>query len=251
VKTLLTALATGALFASSAPVLADVFAPAADTQITEADQLVYEVRLRLPHGPSQFVDGLATPLELRKFKFVYLAEASCSRAPFANLFVRSVADGKWYGTRLNVDVLTHDAGAFNAIRIDFDNPYGYQSCNFRILSVDGGGTDQPDTPWGPGVRVGGIQFNGGFSDTVNVEIDPARKIRGFKIAIPEFCSETEILEAGTVTEGVFEAGNLVDGDEYRYAVGTDGPTRARSVQFVLNGPADVTCYVPVYAYYVQ
>lgn len=255
-KTQLISLATAvaAAFAGSSVALAagaDTFVPAADTQVTEADALVYEVRVRLPHGPSQFIDGLDTALDVRKFKFLYLQEPSCGRGPFANVYVRSVADGRWYGTRLDIDVLSHDAGAFNAIRVDFDNPYGILSCNFRIYTVDDGGTDQPDSPWGQGVRVGGIQYNGGFSDTVNVEVDPTRKIRGFKIAIPEFCSEAEILEAGTVTEGFFEPGTLVDGDEYRYAVGTDGPVRARSVQFVLNGPMDAACYVPVYAYYVQ
>jgi hypothetical protein len=230
---------------------ADQFQPESDASVTRSDVLVYQVRLRLLPGNSQFLDGLDTAIDASKLKLTYLDEPSCARAPYANLYVRSVANGRWYSTELNSNVLSHTAGAFNAVRIDFQNPYGPMTCDFRLFAVEGGGTDQPDTPWGPGVRVGGIQFNGGFLDTVAVEIDPARKIRGFRIALPEFCPQVDILEAGTITEGVFEPGNLLDGTPSTYAAGTDGPIRARAISFALNGPVGTACYVPVYAYYVE
>ena len=98
------------------------------------------------------------------------------------------------------------------------------------------------TPW-----IGRVDTIPPQSDERTALIDRGLILRG-KLTPKE---RAEIHEAGTVTEGFFEPGTLVDGDEYRYAVGTDGPVRARSVQFVLNGPMDAACYVPVYAYYVQ
>jgi hypothetical protein len=110
---------------------------------------------------------------------------------------------------------------------------------------------QPNPIQGNEELIGVVNYNGGFARQVPV-VQSGRAplsglVTGFRIAIPDFCKQTEILEAGTVSEGQFDAAQPVDTPSGAFIVNNGFGLRASDILVTLNGPFDTQCAVPVYA----
>src|SRR5690242_15214072 len=83
----------------------------------EFTKLVYEVRLRLPRGASQWIAPLTPPQTANPLKIVYMAESSCPRSPGISFYVHDAAG--WHPSTL-VGGLDHlSVPAYDAVRFDF------------------------------------------------------------------------------------------------------------------------------------
>lgn len=112
----------------------------------------------------------------------------------------------------------------------------------RVVSVREG-----RTPSGEFRLLGVIRYEGGFVSRANLDLAPALRVSQFHVRIPSFCAGTEILEAGTVTEGVYDIADLVDTNDTLFDVNGGAGSRIAAVQISLNGPRDTSCDIPVYA----
>jgi hypothetical protein len=96
---------------------------------------------------------------------------------------------------------------------------------------------------------GALAYDGGFDNAVDVTPtrgDERPFVAQIVVRLPEFCTGVEILEVGTVTEGVYEAATLVDADEHVYDVNGGSGTRISAIKLTLNGPRTSACDIPVY-----
>lgn len=223
----------------------------ADDTTQEVDTLIYSVRLRMPYGYSVWTAELDKTWSANPVKLRFLPEPSC-RAPRMALYLRSTSDGLWTRTVPNGDVDLHTLASFDGVRFDIEQSYLLdQVCEFFLYAADAGSTPPPPPPpgpvWGTGVLSGGAEYTGGFATGLEVNISAATRIKGFRLAIPEFCQGVEVLEAGTVTEGNFDPATLVDAEKNLYQVAS-GSVRASRIVFSMNGPFDARCFVPVYTY---
>jgi hypothetical protein len=257
VKTLIAAGA--ALFMSSGVSLAETTVENTEAVIAQADELesvdslFYSVRLRMAYGPSLWTADLGAAYDVNPLKLRYIVEPSC-RAPFVQMYLRDAVSGMWVKTRRDVDVDRHNLASFDGIRFEIDQPYlATQTCEFNVFGVVG--SPSPTDPdnndvWGAGVLAGGVEYSGGFAQNLEVAISAAERVRGFRLSIPEFCKGLEILEAGTVTEGVFEPASVVDARKNIFKV-ANGAVRSSLVRFTINGPFDSRCFIPLYTYDVK
>lgn len=118
------------------------------------------------------------------------------------------------------------------------------------LVADGGGTDPTDPTEGFEL-AGALNYEGGFRSRIELDVSPDQKIAQFKVSIPAFCAGVEVLEAGTISEGFFDAARLVDADADVYEVNGGAGSRATSIALALNGPAGAACDIPVYVKYAD
>lgn len=215
----------------------------ADDTDAEADTLIYSVRLRIPNGLSVWTADLGGNYTANPVKLRYLVEPSC-RSPYLTLFLRSSVDGTWHKTNRVDQVDTHSLTSFNGVRFELDSPWlPMVSCELNLYGAGAG----PDIGWGAGILSGGFEYTGGFARNVEVTISADERIKGFRLAIPEFCRSAEILEAGTVTEGNYDPATLLDAGKKLYQV-IGGSVRASKIRFSVNGPFDTRCFIPVYVY---
>lgn len=220
----------------------------ADSEAAEADTLIYAVRLRIPYGLSVWTADLNKSWTANPVKIRYLVEPSC-RSPLLALSLRSSVDGTWQRTTRVDQIDAHSLSSFDGIKFELDSSAVVAtSCEFLLYGAES--TDNPDNPdsnWGTGVLTGGAEYLGGFAHNLEVAVSANRRIKGFRLAIPEFCSGAEILEAGTVSEGVFDPATLFDGGKSIYRV-IGGAVRTSTIRFSVNGPFDSRCFIPVYVY---
>jgi hypothetical protein len=137
-------------------------------------------------------------------------------------------------------------GMLSKMMIHLYQPYYLTgSCIVRIsvLPADGSNPRDPSDDFQLG---GAMNYQGGFRNRIELPIDSTDKIGKFWLRIPSFCAGLEVLEAGTVTEGQYEAARLVDGDAQIYEVNGGAGTRISAIQVSINGPADASCEIPVY-----
>jgi hypothetical protein len=256
-KTLIAASAL--LFLSSSVSIAETATKDTEAVVAQSDELealdtlIYSVRLRMAFGQSVWTADLDTALDVNPLKLRYIAEPSC-RVPFVQMYLRDAVSGMWVKTRRDIDVDRHDLSSFDGIRFDIDQPYLLsQTCEFNVFglvtSPSPGDPDNNDI-WGAGVLAGGAEYNGGFAQNLEVAISAAQRVRGFRLSVPEFCKDLEILEAGTVTEGVFEPATVVDVRKNIFKV-ANGAVRSSLVRFTINGPFDSRCFIPLYTYDVN
>jgi hypothetical protein len=250
-KTLITAGA--ALFLSSGIALAETTddkvasTVIAAEEIEDLDTLIYTVRLRMAYGPSTWAADLGRSYTANPLKLRYIVEPSC-RAPYVTMYLRSAVTGLWHKTRREGDVDSHLLTSFDGIRFDIDQPYlSAVTCEFAVTGRETGPGRPDNGNWGTGVLSGGVEYAGGFGQNLEVSIPATQRIRGFRLSIPEFCGDLEVLEAGTVTEGIFDPATLVDARKNIYEV-AGGTVRSSVVRFSVNGPFDSRCFIPVFTY---
>lgn len=222
----------------------EVFAAETNLEASqEADTLIYSVRLRIPYGLSTWTADLGADWTANPVKLRYLIEPSC-RTPYMSLSLRSSVDGTWHRTTRVDTVDTHTLSSFDAVRFELDSPwFGAVSCEIALF----GASEPANDDWGVGVLAGGVEYNGGFGRDLELAVSADERIKGFRIAIPEFCGRAEILEAGTVTEGLFDPATLLDAGKMIYQV-AGSSVRATKIRLTVNGPFDSRCFIPVYVY---
>lgn len=89
-----------------------------------------------------------------------------------------------------------------------------------------------------------LRYEGGFVNRVHIELQAPAEVKKFKVQIPSFCGDVEILEAGTVTEGVEDLAEATDAEGVFAVNGGDG-MRIGQIFLTLNGPDAASCTIPV------
>ncbi len=95
--------------------------------------------------------------------------------------------------------------------------------------------------------LGVIDYRGGFQKDTTLHVAATEITSHFRVAIPTFCAGVEILEAGTMTEGVRDPALLVDKGTWTFAVNNGTPQRIGAVVLTLNGPTTAACSIPIYS----
>ncbi len=116
-------------------------------------------------------------------------------------------------------------------------------CIVRLSAKAGGDTDDPT---GDYTLAGVLHYDGGFQDQLALATDGSDKIVRFWARVPTFCTNVEILEAGSVTEGHYDVAHVVDAAKHIYEINGGAGTRLSAVKLTLNGPRASSCDIPVY-----
>jgi hypothetical protein len=106
--------------------------------------------------------------------------------------------------------------------------------------VVGGGQEPGDFE-----LAGAINYQGGFRQRLALEIAGGPRISRFWLRIPSHCSGVEVLEAGSVTEGIYDAARVVDAESHIFEVAS-GSERVGAIAASLNGPSTASCEIPVF-----
>jgi len=95
------------------------------------------------------------------------------------------------------------------------------------------------------ILAGAVDYKGGFS---KLELPIAVKdiVRSIRVGIPKFCKDVEILELGTITEGVYDEADLANEADRIYSVNQGAGLRISSVRLTLNGPSTAQCSIPLF-----
>lgn len=112
-------------------------------------------------------------------------------------------------------------------------------CIVKLSGKVGGGDQEP----GLFELAGAINYQGGFRQRLALEIAGGPRISRFMLRIPPHCSGIEVLEAGSVTEGIYDAAHL-DAESQVFEV-ESGSERVGAIVVSLNGPSTATCEIPV------
>lgn len=89
-----------------------------------------------------------------------------------------------------------------------------------------------------------LRYDGGFINRQHIELQAPVELKKFKVQIPSFCGDVEILEAGTVTEGIEDVAEATDAEGVFVVNGGDG-MRVGQIFLTLNGPDAASCTIPV------
>lgn len=92
--------------------------------------------------------------------------------------------------------------------------------------------------------AGVARYGGGFVQRMNVPVETRDKVVKVKVAVPSFCNGAEVLELGTITEGVYEPASDRGGDVF--SINRGAGSRISSVQLSINGPRQASCDIPVW-----
>ncbi|MCX6119490.1 MAG: hypothetical protein NT027_18290 [Proteobacteria bacterium] len=226
------------------------FAPQFNDHMVRDDVLIYTTRLIMPYGASSFTDILARPTSSKVLKLRLSVEPSCPRAPFVNFLVRNAETRNWHPTTVTNGNNTHNLRSIDGIRFDINQPWAATlTCQFYIYATtETGPTIPDDTEWGAGHLAGTIRYQGGFDSSLSLAVDASRKIKGFRLAVPTFCKDVDVLEAGTVSSGFYDAATLAD-ESKRFFKVAGRSVRATEIQATMNGPLTATCDIPIYVYF--
>lgn len=93
--------------------------------------------------------------------------------------------------------------------------------------------------------VGVLDYQGGYQPNLAIPIYPAKKIKSFRVAIPEFCAGVDVLEAGVMMENVYEKGIVLDKSVNSFTVNGGHGLIISSIAMKLNGPAP-HCTIPIF-----
>lgn len=93
--------------------------------------------------------------------------------------------------------------------------------------------------------AGVLDYQGGFSK-LDLGVTTKDLVKSFRVAIPKFCKDVEILEAGTITEGIYDEAKLAVEKDHAYNVNGGAGSRISGVRVSLNGPQTPSCSVPIF-----
>ncbi len=92
-----------------------------------------------------------------------------------------------------------------------------------------------------------IDYKGGFTKDLKGIVENKDLLKSFRVAIPDFCKDVEIVEAATVTEGVRDEAKLVDAKAHIYSINGGTGQRIGQILLTLNGPSTSACQIPILA----
>ena len=154
-------------------------------------------------------------------------------------------------------------GSLNWTAFEITQPYGTAPsvCNLHLYAlIDSGVTPAPVNPVNPvdpgnpvdvhEELLGVVNYSGGFGRDLPVVLSGRNTLDGFvttiRVAIPEFCKQTEVLDAGTISEGKFDPATPTRNLRNTFIVNGGQGLRASEILVTLNGPFDAQCGIPVY-----
>lgn len=136
---------------------------------------------------------------------------------------------------------------------------GHALCEIRVYGVTHEVVTPGPIPPGPGpipptkpepkpleTFAGLIRYNGGFLQNEIVPLASPANVKGFRILVPKYCSQAEIIEAGTLTEGIYQKAEATEASDREFIVKEGHGTIAGSLSITINGPVDLKCTIPVY-----
>lgn len=211
--------------------------------VVDGESLLYTVRLRMLFGKStwtgNFAPGGASPLRI-----VTLTEPSCPRSPYANVFVQHSDTKQWEQTNFQRPFDYYSGGSIEAIRFDIDQPwYGDMTCTFKVYTQ--GQILPPPTP--NETLVGVINYEGGFGQNLSLNVKSQKLVTSFRVKVPSFCKDLEILEAFTITEGVKDKATAFSATPTAFKVNEGHGSRISAIELTVLGPEDSKCQLPIYA----
>ncbi len=157
---------------------------------------------------------------------------------------------RYYPNREGVVELP-DAQIYQAVVVVEQSAFMTSRCVLKVSGLAADGGTDPTDPSEDFELAGALSYEGGFRSRIELDVNPEQKIAQFMVRIPEFCAGVEVLEAGTISEGFFDAARLVDAAKSLYEVNGGAGSRATSVALAMNGPAGAVCDIPVYVKYAD
>lgn len=167
--------------------------------------------------------------------------------PFCGAFVTNVRytstfnQPQWQQMRRRGDGgFTYTANRLLYLQFDVtQSNYSYSQCAYRVVlsSDDEGQGDNEEF-------LGVLDYNGGFVRRAPVTFRSATLVKGFRLEIPTFCGNVDVLEGGTLSSGIFD--RAVQNRDGSFSVNRGAGLRATEIQVTLNGPTDSVCSIPVY-----
>ncbi len=206
-----------------------------------AAQLIYEVRLTIPYGRSEWTGGF-TPRGSSPIKILLLAESSCSRGPNMNVAVHHSPENVWEATQYQNTFDYYSGGLIDGIHFVMEQKIALKlTCTFRIYAEQG--VSNPVSP--KESLVGALDYKGGFSEA-NLLLNPSRYVTQFRVQVPSYCANVQVLEASTTTEGVQDTATWIDKKNNIFSINGGAGMRISNIKVHLNGPAGAACSLPVY-----
>lgn len=95
--------------------------------------------------------------------------------------------------------------------------------------------------------LGVVQYRGGFAKDLPLQLAAPTALRGFKVAVPEFCREVEILEASARSDQDSVAVRRSPTEENTFFIERthDADTVVSSLLITVNGPLTAGCDIPL------
>ena len=112
-------------------------------------------------------------------------------------------------------------------------------CAIKIYATDLVASSNEDT------FIGVIEYAGGYDPNLMIPLYPARMVKSFRVAVPEYCMGIDVLEAGVQVEGLFEKGKMLDKNMHTYAVNEGHGLVVGGIAMKLNGPVK-PCTIPIF-----
>ena len=110
------------------------------------------------------------------------------------------------------------------------------------LASDGGVNPTPTGNWR---LLGAVTSRGGFQQHLPMVLGTPSLVKTVRIDIPAFCAGTEVLEVGTVSDGVYTATTTTDANN-TFGVNNSNGLIVSEILVSLNAPTTATCTLPVY-----
>lgn len=244
-KFVVSAFAAGLLVLSSVAAFgADSLSASAEIQASDDIILTSSTIFQIPYGLSQTTAFTVPDVDTSSGKLKVFAEgATCGASVVTVRFTTLFNQRNWEVMRAERDGSFSFTGS-RMFYLQFDVTQGVYNvgiCTFRVV-IDGpsGGANH-----GEEELLGVISYEGGFASRLPVTVEPSALVKSFRVEIPAFCSGTTILEAGTISEGIFDRAGS-DREAGTYSVNGGAGLRVSAIALSLNGPTGVGCTIPVY-----
>ncbi len=214
------------------------------------ETLLFTGAFQLPPGESQWNINFTTPVGTSPLRVTYFADPSCPVAPLLNVQVKPVSTDAWELTTVTAGLDYYSGGPISSVLFSIEqNGALTETCTFNLFQENATGTDPGDPTTQPSTLVGALTYSGGFAQNLSVDVKPSTQtVTAVRIDVPAFCSNVDILEVATVTNGISEQATLLktSNGSNVYEVNGGSGAQITSVQASLNGPSGSSCTLPVY-----
>jgi hypothetical protein len=118
--------------------------------------------------------------------------------------------------------------------------------NSSVYALDCHWSFYAESPTGGETLVGVLRYSGGFAEKLRFDLKNPQKVSYFRLQVPTFCKDVDILEAGTISEGEFVEAKATGGDQREFSVNDGAGYYASAISASLNGPESKICNIPIY-----
>ena len=201
-------------------------------------------RVNVPYGVSTATIDLKPNIVLNPLRILYSRLASCPVIPYTSVAVQYTDSERWIQlTQQDGGYFPHTSKPIDQLRIQFtQNVYSQESCEL-ILS----GTMTKSSPRGKETFAGVLEFDGGFTHRMEINLNNTYTAQTLKLNIPSYCQGLEIIKMEIpITDQVAEA-EVANFRGQDMIFTTDKPYEFDRILVTLNGP-DIKCDVPVYVF---